>query len=560
MFPQDSKFSVDQISRTHLIVARRKEITFVVNKSGNGTFVNGDKLGVGEQRLIRNGDRVSILSQEMELFWYIDRNAMMMDTTYPVKIVSKYIVGNVVGEGVFGTVRKAYSKDNLKPVALKFINKKRLKFQFQMRDEDLRSITNEVKILQKIDHPCVTDIIEAVHIPDMMVIVMDFVEGGELEKFIELERLMGRLSEPVAKFQFYQICHTVAYLHSINICHRDLKLSNILMSQQTPECLLKVSDFGISKIWTDTNLLRTKVGTPKYWAPEVNCLQNYGDYTSKADCWSLGIILYRLLCGKEPHDFGGKTDGPEWEKISDKAKDLVSRLLVVDPSQRLEAAEILHHPWFISDPLTCNRSRNMMFQTEDSLHMSSASFMMAQVALIRCFDNCSNPNCSKCLEVNFHNTNINSSEDDKADPSKFVSLLPLPNERSEGSSNFNLSLPPVSSDKSPEVASSQNPTNSECSVESKIDSKDEVEVSSVESMIDRKEEVKNSKDKEINVDEENLNFENIKSRLRPRNENINYYKVNIVQSPVANKTNHDEKPRAFKRKDNEMKQGSKRYF
>ena len=58
-----------------------------------------------------------------------------------------------------------------------------------MNDEDLRSITNEVKILQKIDHPCVTDIIEAVHIPDMMVIVMDFVEGGELEKFIELERL-----------------------------------------------------------------------------------------------------------------------------------------------------------------------------------------------------------------------------------------------------------------------------------------------------------------------------------------------------------------------------------
>merc|ERR1712112_229159 len=123
-----------------------------------------------------------------------------------------------------------------------------------------------------------------------------------------------------------------------------------------------------------------------------------------------------------------------------------------------------------------------------------------------------------------------------------------------GSSNFNLSLPPVSSDKSQEVASSQNPTNSECSVDSKIDSKDDVEVSSVESKINRKEEVENSKEKEINVDEENLNFENIKSRLRPRNENINYYKVSIVQSPVANKTNHDEKPRAFKRKDIEMKQ------
>ena len=292
---------------------------------------------------------------------------------------------------------------------------------YNMSDEDERSMMNEVQILKTIDHPCVTEYIEYVNDKDMLVIVMDFAEGGELEKFIGLERLMGRLSEPVAKFQFYQICHTVAYLHSINICHRDLKLSNILMSQQSHECLLKISDFGISKIWSDTNLLRTKVGTPKFWAPEVQCLNSHGDYTSKADCWALGIILYQLLIGREPHDFGGRTDGPEWEKISDWAKDLVNRLLVVDPNDRLEAAGILQHPWFISDPLICNKARNMMFQTEDSLHMASASFMLAQEALIRCFDNCSNPNCSKCLEVNFHNTNINSSVDSNSVSNKEVS-------------------------------------------------------------------------------------------------------------------------------------------
>jgi len=258
--------------------------------------------------------------------------------------------------------------------------------------------------LQKIDHPCVTELIEFVNTREILVIVMEFAEGGEMERQVLLDRTMGRLSEVTAKFQFYQIAHAVAYLHSRQICHRDLKLSNILMSQPHPECVLKVSDFGISKIWTAENLLRTKIGTPLFMAPEVqNMMSGGSEYSCKADCWALGIILYQLLSGNLPHDHQGRTDGPEWSKVSNMAKDLVSQLLQVDPDTRLEAARILHHPWFISDQVTCMRSRNAMFQTEDSIKYPTNS------SAASCTSKCTKLHCTNCLEMNLLNTNLESS-------------------------------------------------------------------------------------------------------------------------------------------------------
>merc|ERR1719466_526798 len=81
-----------------------------------------------------------------------------------------------------------------------------------------------------------------------------------------------KMDEKVAKFQFYQICHTITYLHSKNVCHRDLKLANILLMEPDPQSLLKVSDFGVSKVWSATNHLVSMVGTPAFMAPEVLAL------------------------------------------------------------------------------------------------------------------------------------------------------------------------------------------------------------------------------------------------------------------------------------------------
>ena len=111
-----------------------------------------------------------------------------------------------------------------------------------MSDDDEAKMMIEVEILKKLQHPCVTEMIDFVNTREILAIVMEFLEGGELDKQVNYDKTMGRLSENVAKFQFYQICHTVAYLHSINICHRDLKLTNILMAQSHAKSLLKIRE------------------------------------------------------------------------------------------------------------------------------------------------------------------------------------------------------------------------------------------------------------------------------------------------------------------------------
>jgi len=368
-----------------------------------------------------------------------------------------------------------------------------MKFLYQMTDEDEMKMMNEVKILNNIDHPCVNQFIECVDTRDILTTVMEFNEGGDLEKFVNLERLMGRLSEHAAKFQFYQISHAVAYLHSKNICHRNLKLSNVLMSQPTAECLLKISDFSISKMWNDKDLLRTKVGTPGYMAPEVLLASPGSCYTSKADCWALGIILYHLLSGREPHNCRGQTDGPDWDRISDCAKNLVKRLLVSDPEERFKSSGILQHSWFVSDPNTCNRSRNMMFQTENSLNMPSASFLVPQ---------------TENGEMSVDSDNFNAS--DRNNPSSRSSM---------------------SSDQM--MVSSKSSTNSDENSD-KSNSQEETE---------------SSKKVQTSDSEDKTKFENIKSRLRPRSSNFNYFKSNVVPSTVSKS-----EERKSKRKGDEIKQ------
>ena len=102
-------------------------------------------------------------------------------------------------------------------------------------------------------------------------------------------------------------------------------------------------------------------------APEVLLNFDQSPYTVKADCWSLGVILYQLLSGQLPHNDEAKMSGERWEEISEEAKDLVRRLIVVNPVERLSAGQALQHVWFQGDEEVCREARNIMFDTEDSL-------------------------------------------------------------------------------------------------------------------------------------------------------------------------------------------------
>ena len=588
MIPSETGLTYDQTSRLHFIIYRQNDKTRLLSKSGNGTYVNGERLYKDDERILRNGARIGVLSNEIELFWYIDETASLLENTYPIPIIRRYLVGNVVGEGTFGTVRKGFSKQSLQPVALKFVNKAKLKFAYQLSEEDEAKMMTEVEILTKLDHPCVTGLTEYLNTRDLLVIVMEFAEGGELEKQIQLDKTMSRLSESTAKFQFYQICHAVAYFHSKNVCHRDLKLSNILMSQPEPECILKISDFGVSKIWTAENILRTKIGTPLFMAPEVNFAGASGaEYSCKADCWALGIILYQLLSGNLPHDSQGATSGPGWDHISDMAKDLISKLLKVNPEERPDAAAILHHNWFLSDPFVCNKSRNVMFQLENSVRHSddsvrqSESSMMSMRGIVT--NQCRDPACTACLEVNFHNTNINSS----TDVSNNMAVSDNDGVNAEEMSTDKVPVEQVSDQPEPmskesscqsEAVSSSQGDSSASASEDKVITKetttndDEYNIADAEDVCEHfdgtnhdnklEESLDNIAvvpepfkpvDKQDNVVEDN--FDNIKSRLRPRTSHIDYYKVNIIQPEVSQSPAKLPTKSPGKRKNFDTKQG-----
>ena len=146
----------------------------------------------------------------------------------------------------------------------------------------------------------------------------------------------------------------IAYCHENHVAHRDLKLENLLYTDHTPAAVLKIVDFGLSKI-TQNKLMTTACGTPEYVAPEVLSRK---PYTEKCDLWSLGVITYLLLCGYPPFSYPNANQlyaairrgefhyiEDEWSHISPEARDLINKLLVVDPEARLSASEVLQHPW-----------------------------------------------------------------------------------------------------------------------------------------------------------------------------------------------------------------------
>ena len=192
---------------------------------------------------------------------------------------------------------------------------------------------------------------------------MELMEGGELfDRLVEVEHY----TEKQAVEAFRPLVDAIRYCHSLGIVHRDLKPENLLYKTKDEDSLLKVSDFGFSKflIPKAQEQLFTACGTPTYVAPEI--IGNFG-YDAKVDCWSLGVILYVMLCGYPPFyaeennelfqlikDCDYEFHMPYWENISEDAKDLIKKLLVADPKKRLSADEILKHPWITQEKHSSN--------------------------------------------------------------------------------------------------------------------------------------------------------------------------------------------------------------
>jgi 5'-AMP-activated protein kinase catalytic alpha subunit len=256
--------------------------------------------------------------------------------------LSNYRLGKTLGIGSFGKVKVAEHILTGNKVAIKILNRKKIK-QMEMEEK----VKREIKILRLFMHPHIIRLYEVIETPTDIYVVMEYVRSGELFDYI-VEK--GRLVEDEARHFFQQIISGVEYCHRHMVVHRDLKPENLLLDSRAN---VKIADFGLSNVMHDGHFLKTSCGSPNYAAPEVISGKLYAG--PEVDVWSCGVILYALLCGSLPFDDenipnlfkkikGGIYTLPS--HLSPGARDLIPRMLLVDPLKRITIPEIRQHPWF----------------------------------------------------------------------------------------------------------------------------------------------------------------------------------------------------------------------
>ncbi|KAG1697090.1 hypothetical protein DVH05_017476 [Phytophthora capsici] len=252
-----------------------------------------------------------------------------------------------LGRGAFGVVEKVEHLKTHKHYAMKTV-----RFQSGSKRHEFEK---EIDLLRVLHHPNIVQMLETFQDEHHFYIIMELSPGGTL-----LDRVKARnkkFPEDEVKDIIRNLASVVQYLHSRSICHRDLKLENILVETLDSGGHIKLCDFGASTLFKIGASMRKVLGSVVYMAPEV--LE--GNYKETCDMWSLGVIMYMLLSNKAP--FYGDTEddlvesifagevsysGKDWETISPEAKALLKKLLHVKPTNRFTAAQVLQHPWIKS--------------------------------------------------------------------------------------------------------------------------------------------------------------------------------------------------------------------
>lgn len=257
-----------------------------------------------------------------------------------------YDMGKKIGDGNFADVRECIDKITKKEFALKIVDKAKIRGKEQM-------IRDEIDIMRRCKHPNIVRMYEDYDSVRHIYLVMELIKGGDLFDAISTS---VKFTEAVTRTYVKDIAKALAYLHKRKIVHRDLKPENLLVHKKpSGQVILKLADFGLAMVVKSP--IFTVCGTPTYVAPEI--LEETG-YGLKVDMWAAGVITYIMLCGFPPFRSAKKDQdelfdlimegdyeflSPYWDNVSNEAKDLISKLLVVNHNERFSAEEVLLHPW-----------------------------------------------------------------------------------------------------------------------------------------------------------------------------------------------------------------------
>jgi len=252
-----------------------------------------------------------------------------------------YELHETIGSGGFAKVKLATHLLTGEKVAIKVMDKRTL-------GDDLPRVKIEINAMKDLRHQHICQLMQVIETDEKIFMILEYCPGGELFDYIVAK---DRLSESEARYFFRQIIAALAYIHSKGYAHRDLKPENLLLDDN--QCL-KLIDFGLCakpKGGMD-NFLTTCCGSPAYAAPELIAGKSY--LGAEADLWSMGVLLYALLCGYLPFDDdninllykkiqSGKYESPSW--LSPESTQLLSELLQVDPKRRLTMQQLIYHQW-----------------------------------------------------------------------------------------------------------------------------------------------------------------------------------------------------------------------
>lgn len=392
----------------------KRTLLNIVDKSRNGTFINGSRL-VKKDKILKNGDRLVLGKSCSFLFKYIfeddERNVSIeqpkSDSVFekpkvgfsnsqstlrrltrprPQSVFDNYVVGKELGVGHYATVKEGINKKTEQIVAIKI-------FHPQLNDDQKKNkqFKEETDILMRVKHSNIVKLLDS---------YVETVSKSQIQKYLVLEKIddgelfdrilrKTSLRQDETKALFKQILTGLQYLHGMNIIHRDIKPENILLNitkrsdpkelQKGPwdadeiDIQVKIADFGLAKFTGEMQFTNTLCGTPSYVAPEV---LRKTDYSSKVDMWSAGVLLYVCLCGFPPFsDTLGPPSlkeqiaqgifafySPYWDEIDDSVLHLISHLLVVNPTNRYSVEDTIRHPWFDSDVLNKASSHDIKRQ------------------------------------------------------------------------------------------------------------------------------------------------------------------------------------------------------